>query len=184
MELFSTNKDIFDVLTFALGAWGAILSTRLAYAKQRSKLVLRTDVKSPFDQLELQIFNASQRRISVRNGQLRYGLSVRSSQTILEIQALEKLVLDAGDGASGKVAIADLRKAVLEQKVPQRRYSRIWLVAKAFNDRSYSTAVRVDPAIINQPYDAQAEPYIATDVVMGFSHLFRYLPHNWSVKSR
>lgn len=147
-----------------------------------SRLDVSGQSNPPFESLELSIFNASRRRVTLRDAVLKYGLGPNHSQTVLRVDAFSDLALDPGDGRSARVAVAEVRKAVAEQRIPQREYCRLWFVAFAFNGRSYPAVVQVHRDIIPGNYLASAEFFIAADLLMGFSKLASHVSDHWKMK--
>lgn len=165
-----------------LATYGAILSTVLAVIREGSKLVVSGQADPPFEGIELDIFNASRRRVTVRSAVLKYGVGPRHSQIVLPVDSFANLALDPGDGRSARVTVAELRKAAAERNVRQGEYSRIWLVALAFSGRSYPAVVQVHRDVIQGKYLPPAEFFIAADLLMGYPRMVSHIRDHGKMK--
>jgi hypothetical protein len=179
MPWLSSDHDALDALTFGLAAWAAYTSYR---ARQRWKLDLRGRAAPPFDRVNLEIFNPAHRPLTIRKGELRYGTNPQFSDLVIEVPDTENLVLEPSRAKPSKPLVADLRKAIADRGIKQKSYSRLWFVVTAYNGRTYSTMVEIDPAIITKPYIPQAEIYIAADLLLGFPQRVSGIQKHWKIK--
>lgn len=175
-------ETILDWAALVLAAYAAILSTILAVIREGSRLVLNARVDPPFNELALDIFNASRRRITISTALLVYGPGPRLAQPVLRIGMLEAVVLDPGDGKPVRIPLEELRKAALERPVRQSEYSRLWILVTAFSRRSYPAFVQIHPSIIEAPYVPAAEVYISADLVMGFPRMRSHIRDHSKIK--
>ena len=161
-----------DLLQVALGAWGAVLSTILAFdqlrQRRRGRVFLSAEWVVSADELHVEVVNIGTRPISVGVIDLAYGESPKNAIRLLKISE-DPFKLEDGERKGLVVKRNDVLQGRERSHAKIGEHKLVWVRAHLFAAGQKAVSVVIDAhAIGATDLYKPAEPNIAADLFVGF----------------
>ena len=181
--------DIMEFWDEILGAWGAILSTWLAFDQVRQRRSRRITLVAEWypsgDEVQVQMVNIGMVPVTVRAVNIAYGSHIGVAKTIHTFcdQPFKLEPSAAKDFSVSRATIAEGRK-IAGAQIDRRNF--VWVHAELFGAGKKIVPIAIDAQAIGAVgLYSPAEQNIAADLLVGFARSeVENQPRNLSVRSR
>lgn len=163
-----TFATILPYASFAVAAYGAIVATAVALKQNRERLIIRGEIRFPSDELMIEVFNPSGRRMKVREAEVRYGVGPQGSSKVVDLPALSDVALEPGQGTLVRVPTAALIAGRRNEGLGRKDFSRVWIYITGYGAKAHYSPVDIDHRVITDPATRRSMDFVAADIIVGF----------------